>query len=73
MKTKRVLTFMFQGGPTRIRLPPGIQLPPGTIVMRNDKGQLVFVLGQQANLQQSNMPGSPAYRLHTMKVGSETM
>lgn len=26
-----------------ISLPPGVQLPPGTILMQNDKGQIVFM------------------------------
>ncbi|XP_067935999.1 transcription initiation factor TFIID subunit 4-like isoform X2 [Watersipora subatra] len=30
-------------GTNTISLPPGVQLPPGTILMQNDKGQIVFM------------------------------
>lgn len=31
---------MFQ---STISLPPGVSLPPGTILMQNEKGQIVFM------------------------------
>lgn len=34
--------------PNTIALPPGVQIPPGAQLVRNEQGQLVFVIQQPA-------------------------
>ncbi len=62
---------MFQNA--TITLPPGLQLPAGTVLMKNEQGQIVFVSGQQGALQQPNstiQPGPQAtYKIQTVRVG----
>lgn len=41
-----------------ITLPPGVQIPPGTVLMRNEQGQLMFVPAlQQSASQPTSTPG----------------
>ena len=53
---------LFQG-PT-ITLPAGLHLPPGTVLMKNEQGQLVFVSQQGAPIPAQAAHGQPA----TVKV-----
>ncbi|XP_071175731.1 transcription initiation factor TFIID subunit 4-like isoform X1 [Mytilus edulis] len=39
------------GAPNTITLPPGVQIPPGTVLMRNEQGQLMFVPALHASQQ----------------------
>ena len=57
----------FQG---TITLPAGFQLPPGTVLMKNEQGQIVVM--QQGTLQpqhnSSTIPGTAQYKLHKVQV-----